>query len=227
MIATKAIVTDIEGTTSSIDFVHEVLFPYAACALPDFLRSRQADAEISRLLDEVRDEIEEHDANTGRLVQVLSQWIEEDRKATPLKSLQGYIWADGYESGAFTGHVYADAVSNLRSWRERGIPLYVYSSGSTRAQQLLFGHSDAGDLRPLFSGYFDTRIGGKREEASYRAIAGEIGKPPAEILFLSDVAEELDAAAAAGMQTVQVVRDRAVAAGRHPAVPDFDKIRIQ
>lgn len=227
MTVIKAIVTDIEGTTSSIDFVHEVLFPYVARAMPEFVRSHHSDPEISRLLNDVRDEIDEADADTSRLVQVLLQWMEEDRKATPLKSLQGFIWAYGYESGAFAGHVYADAVSNLRKWRERGISLYVYSSGSTRAQQLLFGHSDAGDLRPLFSGYFDTRIGGKREEASYRAIAREIGLSAAEILFLSDVAEELDAAAAAGMQTVQVVRDQTVPEGRHTAVTDFDKIRIR
>lgn len=227
MTGIEAILTDIEGTTSSIDFVHKVLFPYAARALPDYLRAHRRDAEIAELLTDVREQIDEPDADVERLIAVLLAWIAEDRKVTALKALQGYVWEHGYASGVFTAHVYPDTAPNLRKWRGMGIALYVYSSGSTRAQQLLFGHSDAGDLRPLFTGYFDTRVGGKRESASYRAISGQIGIPAAAILFLSDVVEELDAAAMAGMKTVQLVRDENVAVGRHPVAANFDKIRVE
>lgn len=221
-----AVVTDIEGTTSSIDFVHEMLFPYAAAAIPDFLRSHHADPSILPLLQDVRREIDEPDAGVERLIEVLQQWIAEDRKATPLKALQGHIWQHGYETGAFTGHLYEDAARTLRKWRERGLRLYVYSSGSVKAQQLLFGYSDAGDLRPLFDGWFDTRTGGKREQASYRCIAENIALPAGNILFLSDVAEELDAAAAAGMRTVQLVRKPGVQRGQHATAHDFEEILV-
>ena len=128
----------------------------------------------------------------AQATELLVRWIDEDRKLTPLKALQGMIWEDGYRRGAFTGHVYPDAVRNLRAWHDAGIALYVYSSGSVQAQQLLFGHSDAGDLTPLFAGYFDTRIGNKRETASYGAIAERIGLPPGRILFLYDVSPLVD-----------------------------------
>lgn len=222
--APRAILTDIEGTTSSINFVHETLFPYAKSALPDFVRERERDPGVATLVDEVREIIGEPDAGIERVVDALLAWIDKDRKVTPLKTLQGLIWERGYEAGDFTGHVYPDAARNLRGWHDAGLALYVYSSGSTQAQALLFRYSDAGDLTPLFAGYFDTRTGPKREQDSYAAIARDIDLPPGDILFLSDVAAELDAAAAAGMQTIQLVRDDTVERGRHRAVHDFDEI---
>lgn len=222
----KAIVTDIEGTTSSIDFVHEVLFPYASQRLPGFVRSRQTDPAVLSILDTVRTEAGETHADVERVIEILLQWIDADRKVTALKSLQGLVWKHGYQSGAFTGHMYDDAVSNLRAWAAANIDLYVYSSGSVAAQELLFGHSDAGDLTPLFRGYFDTRVGHKREAGSYRNIAGKIGIPATEILFLSDVAAELDAAAAAGMQTFQLIRDEKVVPGTHRVAHDFDEVLL-
>ena len=219
-----AILTDIEGTTSSIRFVHDVLFPYAKAALPDFLRKHHRDANVAEPVEATRREIGDPDADLERVIETLLCWIDEDRKATPLKALQGLVWQNGYRAGDFTGHVYDDAVRGLRRWRDAGIPLYVYSSGSVKAQQLLFGHSDAGDLTPLFAGYFDTRVGHKRETASYVAIAKSIGLPTAEILFLSDVVEELDAAAAAGMRTIQLVRDEAIEQTGHRIAHDFDEI---
>jgi enolase-phosphatase E1 len=140
------------------------------------------------------------------IVEVLQGWIDEDRKHTALKALQGMIWADGYRSADFTAHIYPDAAPALTAWKEAGIPLYVYSSGSIPAQRLFFGHSDAGDLTPLFSGWFDTEIGGKRDPDSYRKIAEAVGIAPSDILFLSDVVEELDAARVAGLATVLVDR---------------------
>lgn len=225
-IPVTAIVLDIEGTTSSIDFVHEVLFPYAARELPAFVRQNQQHPAVSSLLTDVRNEAREPAAATERIVQILLQWIDEDRKATSLKALQGMIWEKGYRDGAFRGHVYADASRNMREWAAGGIGLYIYSSGSVQAQRLLFGHSQAGDLRPLIRGYFDTRIGAKRDVASYRLIADTLQIAAAKILFLSDVAEELDAAAGAGMQTVQLVRDARVIPGRHPMTADFDSIPV-
>jgi enolase-phosphatase E1 len=222
----RAILTDIEGTTSAISFVHEVLFPYASRALPGFVRDYAADHEIADLLNDTRREAGETSADLDRVVRILLAWIAEDRKATPLKSLQGHIWRHGYENGDFTGHVYPDAAGGLRRWSAAGIDLYVYSSGSVAAQKLLFGYSDAGDLRPLFKGYFDTRVGHKRDAASYGAIAEEIGLPAGDILFLSDVAEELDAARETGMQTCQLVRDDRVDAGTHAVAHSFDDVII-
>lgn len=200
-----AILTDIEGTTSSISFVKDVLFPYARRALPGFVREHGHEPEVRRWLDQVAVE------NGGMcqdemIVETLQGWIDEDRKHTALKALQGLIWEAGYRDADFTAHIYPDAAPALRGWRAAGLPLYVYSSGSVPAQKLFFGHSDAGDLTPLFSGWFDTEVGGKRDAASYRRIADAIGAPAGDILFLSDVVEELDAAREAGLQTVLVDR---------------------
>lgn len=222
----RVVLTDIEGTTSAISFVHDVLFPYASSELADFVRDNEDDPAIAQILADARDEADEPGATTERVIEILLGWIAEDRKATPLKELQGHIWRNGYESGDFTGHVYVDAVEGLRRWHEAGIDLYVYSSGSVGAQKLLFGNSDAGDLTHLFSGYFDTNIGHKKDVAAYEAIAESIGVDPAEILFLSDVAEELDAARTAGMQTMQLVRDDAVVVGEHQVADDFDDVII-
>ena len=222
----RVILTDIEGTTTSIDFVHQVLFPYASRMLPEFVRRHQHDDEVAEILQDARAAAGEPDASLDRLIETLQTWIAEDRKVTALKALQGHIWRHGYENGDFTGHVYEDAAACMRRWHADGISLYVYSSGSVAAQKLLFGHSDAGDLTPLFDGYFDTRIGHKREADSYRAIVAETGVEAGDILFLSDVAEELDAAAIAGLQTVQLVRDEQVEPGTHRIAHDFAELEL-
>ncbi len=222
----RAIITDIEGTTSSLAFVKEVLFPYAAAALPAYLAAQRANPEVAALLDAVRggDALDE-----AGVIARLQQWIAEDRKATPLKTLQGFIWAEGYRSGTLQGHVHADAVRALRRWHADGIALYVYSSGSVAAQKLLFGYTAFGDLTPLFSGYFDTHIGPKRAPESYQAILRHLEQPAANVLFLSDIREELDAAARVGLRTVQVARvgeGEPDPAGAHPQVRDFDAILL-
>ncbi|MDQ3270361.1 MAG: acireductone synthase [Pseudomonadota bacterium] len=203
--STQAILTDIEGTTSSISFVKDVLFPYARRALPEFVRARGDDPEVRRWLDVVAAE-NGAVCSDAVLAEVLQGWIDQDRKHTALKALQGIIWAEGYRKGDFTAHMYPDAPPALRAWHGAGMPLYVYSSGSVPAQRLFFGHSDAGDLTGLVSGWFDTEIGGKRDAASYARIATSVGLPPHQIVFLSDVVEELDAAGDAGMDTVLVDR---------------------
>jgi enolase-phosphatase E1 len=220
-----AIITDIEGTTSSLSFVKDVLFPYAREHMAEFVRSHGQDAAVRKLLDAVQVEVGKPLSDAECVTQLL-RWMDEDKKITPLKTLQGMIWEAGYRHGDFTGHVYEDAVRNLRQWREQGIALYVFSSGSVQAQRLIFGYSDFGDLTPLFSGYFDTTIGAKREADAYRKIAAAVAAPPAQILFLSDIKEELDAAHAAGMHTVWLVRDGPIDAGAaHVQVRDFDAVQ--
>jgi enolase-phosphatase E1 len=199
------ILTDIEGTAGSISFVREVLFPYARRELPRFVREHGAEPGVRRWLDQVATE---HGAicDDAVIVETLQGWIDEDRKHTALKALQGMLWTEGYRRADFTAHVYPDAVDGLRRWHAAGHPLAVYSSGSVPAQKMFFGHSDAGDLLPLFDAFFDTEVGGKREAASYARIASELGRDPGSILFLSDVVAELDAARDAGLRTVLVDR---------------------
>lgn len=228
----RAILTDIEGTTSSISFVKDVLFPYARRALPGFVAARGREPNVRKWLDTVA---MEHGGvcQDSVIVEVLQGWIDEDRKHTALKALQGMIWADGYKSADFTSHMYPDAAPALRQWKDAGLRLYVYSSGSVPAQRLLFGHSDAGDLTELFSGFFDTEVGGKREAASYERIRDSIGLPGEEILFLSDVVEELDAARDAGLGTVLLDRlqdypqpREGEATHGHPRATSFDQIDV-
>jgi enolase-phosphatase E1 len=222
----KAIVTDIEGTTSSLSFVKDVLFPYARVLLPDYVRQHQKDAQVSQLIADTCHEAGIALDTEAAIVQLIN-WIDEDKKITPLKALQGLIWTEGYHQGAFKGHLYPDAINNLKLWHSRGIALYVYSSGSVLAQKLLFAHTEAGDLTPLFSGFFDTHIGGKKEVESYSKITAEIALPPDQILFLSDIKDELDAARAAGLQTIWLMRDQQPDAQvEHRQVRNFDEIKL-
>jgi enolase-phosphatase E1 len=222
----QAVLTDIEGTTSSLFFVKDVLFPYARERIADFVHERSSDPLVAGLLEQARAEAGGN-LDQEALIDRLQVWIDEDRKVTPLKALQGLIWEDGFKRRDFIGHVYEDAVHCLQAWRAKGIALYVYSSGSVHAQRLLFGHTDYGDLTPLFSGYFDTKVGHKREVQSYRTIADDMGLPAQEVLFLSDIREELDAAREAGMQTVWLVREGDLdPASPHVQVRDFVAINI-
>lgn len=191
----KAVLTDIEGTTTSIAFVTDVLFPYARARLPGFVEAHRDD--LIELLEAV----------PGEPVATLLAWDAQDAKATPLKTIQGMIWAHGYADGSLVGHVYPDAAAALVRWHAAGLVLGVFSSGSIAAQKLIFGHSDHGDLSGLFTHHFDTTSGPKREAASYRSIAEAMALAPADILFLSDTPAEVAAARAAGMQALRVDRD--------------------
>jgi enolase-phosphatase E1 len=222
----KAIVTDIEGTTSSILFVKDVLFPYARANLPGYVQSHAGDPRVKPLLDDVCKEVGS-ELSLEQIIGQLIRWIDEDKKVTPLKSLQGLIWEAGYRQGDFKGHLYADAAEKLKSWKAGGLDLYIYSSGSVYAQKLLFGHTEYGDLTPLFSGYFDTHIGGKREQQSYDNIAKQLDIPANRLLFLSDIKEELDAAKAAGFATIWLTRDSAPdPQAEHRQVSNFDQIDV-
>lgn len=222
----KAIITDIEGTTSSLAFVKEVLFPYARQHIRRFARDNAAREDVAGLLAAVCAEVGKP-LDSDAVGAQLEQWIDEDKKVTPLKTLQGMIWEAGYANGDFQGHLYEDAARNLRQWHARGISLYVYSSGSVHAQKLLFSHTPFGDLTPLFDGYFDTTIGHKRDPASYAAIGRQLGLSPSEILFLSDVREELDAARDVGMRTCWLVRDTPLnRTAEHLQVSSFDEVSL-
>ena len=223
----QAILTDIEGTTTSLSFVKEVLFPYAYEQMQTFVVANRTNPEVAKLIDDVRYEVNNPVLSLSDAIEQLKQWIRDDKKITPLKAIQGLMWQQGYANGDFTGHVYADAVASLQAWHKQGLKLYVYSSGSVKAQQLLFGYSDAGDLTPLFSGYFDTQVGHKREIGAYQHIAQAIGLAPEQILFLSDIREELDAAQQVGMQTCALVRENQATEGlQHPWVENFAQIDL-
>ena len=225
----QAIVTDIEGTTSSISFVHDVLFPFAREGLADFIIRRGHEHDIRLLLDVAKKDAGDPAMNDGQVLDALIGWIDEDRKNTALKTLQGLIWEEGYRSGVLKGHVYSDAVEALKRWATDGIKLYVYSSGSIAAQKLIFGHSPFGDLTPLFAGYFDTTTGAKIRPDSYQRIAQAIGHAPPAVLFLSDSPEEIAAANQAGLRTVQFVRPgeaRPVAPGQ-VAARSFAEIALE
>jgi enolase-phosphatase E1 len=194
--------------------------------LADFVRQHQQDEAVRTLLADVSTVVGAP-LDIEQSIAQLVAWIDADQKITPLKSLQGLIWNAGYQQGDFKGHVYADAVQGLQQWHQQGLALYVYSSGSVQAQKLLFGYSEAGDLTSLFSGYFDTHIGGKREAVSYQRIADAIAVPPENIVFLSDIVEELDAARQAGFDTRWLIRETAIPAqAAHVAVANFDAIRF-
>ena len=227
----EAIVTDIEGTTSSIDFVKAVLFPYAERALDAFVRGHSDDTAVAAALDQTAAESGVARNNIDALIAQLLDWSRADRKITPLKALQGLIWQRGYERGDYRAHIYPDAAAQLRSWHAAGFPLYVYSSGSIAAQKLFFRYSEAGDLTALFSGYFDTTTGPKREADSYRKIAAAIGAEAQHLLFLSDAVEELDAARAAGYQTCWLQRPAdgfvdLISTSRHSVTRRFDAIQL-
>jgi enolase-phosphatase E1 len=187
------------------------------------MRQNAERADVAEQLQAVRQDSGEPAADVERVIEILLSWIAEDRKATPLKALQGMVWEQGYQAGQLKGHVYPDAVEALQRWHRQGYQLFVYSSGSIQAQRLIFGCSEAGDLSPLFSGYFDTTSGPKREAQSYRRITREMGYQPEQILFLSDIVQELDAAREAGMVTCALVRDGGELAG-HPNVSSFAQI---
>jgi enolase-phosphatase E1 len=222
------ILTDIEGTTTSVSFVYDVLFPYfreniqkvrTMFHLPEVQAIFQ---ETIRLAQETENKII---STEEEVIETLIRWSNEDKKITPLKDLQGILWKEAYESGIIKGHVYEDVAHALKAWKDAGLQLGVFSSGSITAQKLIFGYSVSGDLTPYFSAYFDTTTGGKREEETYIKISQKLNKQPSEILFLSDIVEELEAAQKAGLQTIQLVRPGTTANWKHTASSFSDILR--
>lgn len=236
---TRAILLDIEGTTTPIDFVFKTLFPFAAERVEEFLREHSFDPEVKQLIAELR-ATWSGAACSGAPVWVEStsdeklasaaayvRWLmARDSKITPLKALQGKIWEQGFHSGALKGEVYPDVAPALARWREQGRRIAIFSSGSVLAQKLLFVHSAAGDLSPYLDSHFDTTTGPKREPDSYKKIAAALRLQAQHILFISDVPAELDAAKAAHLRTALSLRPGISASQNspHAAIRSFDEL---
>jgi 2,3-diketo-5-methylthio-1-phosphopentane phosphatase/methylthioribulose-1-phosphate dehydratase len=216
----RAYLIDIEGTTSSLEFVKNVLFPYAREHLARFIAERRAEPAIDAALFEAQRLARAEGSADENVLAALQRWMAEDRKVTPLKTLQGLLWDAAFREGTFAAHMYADVAPALSALRQEGLGLYVYSSGSVHAQKAFFRHSTGGDLTPLIDGWFDTSVGSKTDPASYRAIAERVSLEPADITFLSDSVAELDAAREAGLSTVGLLRE-ALRLGAHPALTTF------
>lgn len=242
-VAISHILLDIEGTTCPFDFVKDTLFPYAADQLDSFLGNEANNPKVQQLLQSIEEAWEEEKDDEARrllisarmegkgspakqLLPYLKWLIRNDKKLTPLKDLQGLIWERGYQDGHLCAPLFEDVPPALRRWKLMGIELGVYSSGSVKAQQLLYSHSTAGNLQPLFSTWFDTRIGTKQQADSYAAIANQLEAKPAHVLFISDVIEELHAANAAGMQPLLSDRpgNPCREVGAYPVVQSFAAI---
>lgn len=230
---TRAILLDIEGTTTPIDFVHEVLFPYAKERIGKYIEMHfgELSGEIAQLIDESSHDktytVPVDPTEPGSVAAYLEHLICVDRKSTPLKSIQGDIWKAGYRSGELKSVVYADVPPAFERWTADGKTIAIYSSGSVLAQKLLFGYTDHGDLTSFISANFDTNIGHKRDAESYRRIADAISISPQDLIFLSDIPAELMAAEAAGFETRLVVRPRNAehhAAGQFTAISSFDEL---
>ena len=224
------ILLDVEGTTSSIDFVHRVLFPYAKQRIGAFLQENHQDAKVSELLDGLRKTLQAEEKPYDTLTDLIAAllgFIEEDRKDTTLKALQGMIWKEGFEAGTYKSHVYPEVPEHMNQWVETGVRLSIYSSGSISAQKLFFSHTEFGNLLPLISHHFDTTTGHKRESESYKKIAQALQKIPTDILFLSDIEAELDAALDVGFQTCQLVRPGTVGGSRHRQASDFNQVQTE
>jgi enolase-phosphatase E1 len=221
---------DIEGTLISVAFVRDILFPFAKQRLSPFLHERRHDHDVLCLTTECQDAIE-HETGTRptyeELPVMLAGWIDQDRKLACLKTLQGMIWDEGYRQRAFAPELYGDVLPVLTQWRASGIRLGIYSSGSKQAQRLLFTHTNAGDVTPLFEHFFDTSVGEKKIASSYRTISEQIGLQPPHILFLSDMERELDAAALTGFKTAHIVRPGTDASTRHPIHPDLTSLLVE
>jgi len=201
----RAVVCDIEGTTSSISFVHKVLFPLSLERLESFLDDNVSSAEVAEQLAAFSSRL--NLKTRKEVIETLQNYIRADNKDTTLKWLQGRIWKQAFEAGIVKGHVYAEVADSLRLWKNSGKKIFIYSSGSVEAQGLLFRYSEAGDLTGFIDGYFDTTTGMKREPDSYAKIAKAIQVPVHEALFLSDIQEELRAATEVGMKTCLLLRD--------------------
>ena len=239
----RALLLDIEGTTTPIEFVHQVLFPYARAHAAEYLARNQDSAGVLEAIALLREEqaaevrlppspLRGYGApgkpdTTDVVLEYVFSLMDRDKKSPGLKALQGLIWQDGYKSGELRGQVYPDVVPAFERWRARGIDIYIYSSGSVLAQRLLFGSTEAGDLTTFLNDYFDTAVGPKVSPDSYGVIAARIHVPPPEILFVSDVGQELDAARTSGMRTVLCVRGRSDAppgSVSHPVIRSFAEI---
>lgn len=246
----QAILLDIEGTTSSIAFVYDVMFPFARQHVLEFLESNRQRPDVQEAIEQLAidagyantqawsvatasSDISSNESNAQPSPSFLAEQtlslMDSDSKSTGLKALQGLIWQSGFESGELRSHLFKDVLPSLERWSRQSKAIGIYSSGSIVAQKLFFGHTPQGDLRPYFVRHYDTTIGPKRDSASYARIAVDFGLAPDEILFLSDVAGELEAATAAGMLAIAVVRPGNAAlpeSYRGPRIESFEELLL-
>jgi enolase-phosphatase E1 len=235
----RAVLLDVEGTTTPIDFVGGTLFPLALERLGSYLASHGDDADVSAHVAALRAAWEAEDPASGRppwsgpaddraAATAYASWLtHHDRKLTALKALQGMVWAEEYRNGRLVAPVYDDVAPALERWARRGTPASIFSSGSVLAQRMLFEHTSSGDLTGLLSEFFDTTVGPKREATSYAAIAARLDLVPTDVLFVSDIAAELDAAREARMRTALCVRAGAAdipSAGSHRVIQSFAQL---
>ena len=220
----KLFLFDIEGTTTDINFVHKVLFPYSLGCLEHYVTNHQQHPTVIRAIEEVKKTVleeEQRELELSGVTAKLKDWIVKDRKHGALKEIQGLIWDVGYAKGEFQGHLYSDVKPFFTKILSTNTPIGIYSSGSVHAQKLIFGYSTEGDLTPMISYFFDTKVGGKREPASYEKIAAATNLKSQEIHFFSDIPEELRAAKAAGMSVTQVLREGTVPS-EFEGIPSFE-----
>jgi enolase-phosphatase E1 len=226
----RAVLLDIEGTTTPVEFVYDVLFPFARAHIAEYLeRERNAEscrASVALLRDERGADLAGGETPPESIAAYAAWLMDRDRKSRGLKALQGLIWQEGYRRGELRGQVFPDVRPALERWNGRGLVVYIYSSGSVLAQQLLFSTTDVGDLTKLCRGYFDTAVGPKASPDSYRLITSRIGVAPAQVLFVSDVVAELDAAREAALKTALCVRSSgsSLPVSQHPVIRAFDDI---
>ncbi len=232
----KVILLDIEGTTSSLRFVVDEMFPFVRKHLAEFIGAKKNDATFLQACDLIREEATlagfRHSAPTdpiSELCEAVNFLMDRDAKTTGLKELQGMIWQSGFQSGNLVAHVYDDVPQCLHDWKKQGRDLRIYSSGSIAAQQLFFGHTKFGNLLPLFSAHYDTVIGGKKDPVSYTRIVADCGNSPNEVLFISDIVDELVAASSAGLQTLLSLRseNNPQVFNDFPSVCSFAEIRLE
>lgn len=225
---TKLFLFDIEGTTTDINFVHKVLFPYSEKNIKDFVLHHQNESSIAEAVKSVQETVQKEEGRSidiNGVIETLLKWIREDRKNGALKEIQGHIWDVGYSKNDYKGHVYPDVKPFFTQILDHGSKIGIYSSGSVHAQKLIFGYSSEGDLTPYISEYFDTHIGGKRERTSYANIANAVHLSPSDIHFFSDIPEELKAAQDAGFKVTHVVRP-GTKPSEFPSVKDFSEVKL-
>ena len=239
-IKVRGILLDIEGTTSSISFVYDVMFPYVRNNIASFLSDNWQEESVQECIPQLANDLEKpsvaewlgglsQQEQQAEVVAGVMGLMDADVKATGLKQLQGLIWKDGFHNGQMVAHLYEDVPDSIRRWKDLGVDIRIYSSGSIQAQQLFFGHTVAGDLLDQFRGHYDTTTGAKQDAESYRKIASEYDCAPSEILFVSDVVGELEAAREAGMQTVLSIRpgNKSAEKGhRFPEIESFEEIQL-
>ncbi len=224
----RFILLDIEGTTTDVRFVHQVLFPYARQHLEAYVLNHLDSPFVQENLKRVKETVLSEDRrqiDNNEAIAYLLKWIDTDRKHTALKALQGELWRTGYEQGEYQSHLYPDVIEALKRWQQAGIEVGIYSSGSVQAQKLLFQYTPYGNLNPFFSHYFDTRIGAKQDPKAYATIAEQLNRPANEILFLSDIEAELAAAHSMGFSVGLLAREASTLPdSRFPVYLDFSSI---